>query len=162
AVADKKIAASEVPAEIVRQMRNLNNKEIDKLIGEVWGIVRTTPAERVKMIAQYRKQLLAPAPPPDLSLGRAVFAKDCQPCHMLDGIGGKVGPDITGANRADLNYLLENMLDPSAVIPKEYAATQIALKGGRVVTGIVRAETAAALTVVTANETLTLPKAEIE
>ena len=56
------------------------------------------------------------------------WAGRCSPrpvsqCHTLFGIGGKVGPDITGSNRANLDYLLENILDPSAVIPKEYAAT---------------------------------------
>ena len=60
--------------------------------------------------------------PADLSLGRALFAKTCAKCHTLFGVGGKVGPDITGSNRANLDYLLENILDPSAVIPKEYAA----------------------------------------
>ena len=53
-----------------------------------------------------------------------MFAKTCQQCHTLYGVGGKVGPDITGSNRANLDYLLENILDPSAVIPNEYKATR--------------------------------------
>ena len=93
---------------------------------------------------------------PDVVLGRAIFAKTCQQCHTLFGTGGKVGPDITGSNRANLDYLLENILDPSAVIPKEYAVPVLNLKNGRVITGIVRGETPAAFTVVTATETLTI------
>jgi putative membrane-bound dehydrogenase-like protein len=161
AVAAKKIAANEVPAEIVRQLRALNDKEIDQRIGEVWGIVRTTPADRLKAIAAMRTQLNKPGPS-DLSLGRAVFAKTCQQCHTLYGTGGKVGPDITGSNRANLDYLLENVLDPSAVIPNDYKVSVLTLNSGRVVTGIVKGETPAAFTVVTANETLTVPKKEIE
>jgi putative membrane-bound dehydrogenase-like protein len=162
AVAAKKVPANEVPAEVVRQLRVFNDKDLDKRIGEVWGIVRTTPADRAKLIAEWKKKLTAPAPEPDLALGRAVFAKTCQQCHTLYGVGGKVGPDITGSNRPNLDYLLENILDPSAVIPNDYKATQIELKNGRVVTGIVRGETPAALTVVTANETLTIPVNEID
>jgi putative membrane-bound dehydrogenase-like protein len=163
ALGAKKIPATEVPAEIVRQLRNLNDKDLDARIAEVWGIIRTTPADRLKMIAQYRQMLTKPySGPPDLALGHAVFAKTCQQCHTLFGVGGKVGPDITGSNRADLNYLLENILDPSAVIPNDYKATQIDLKSGRVITGIVRGETPAALTVLTANETLTVPRNEID
>jgi putative membrane-bound dehydrogenase-like protein len=161
-IAAKKIAANDVPAEIIRQLRNLNDASLDKRIAEVWGIVRTTPADRAKLIADWQKKLAAPAPPPDLALGRAIFAKTCQQCHTLYGIGGKVGPDITGSNRTDVHYLLENILDPSAVIPNEYKATKIDLKNGRVVTGILRGETPAAFTVVTANETLTVPKNEID
>jgi len=37
-----------------------------------------------------------------------------------------------------LDYLLENILDPSAVIPNEYKATTIDLKSGRVLLGLVR------------------------
>jgi putative membrane-bound dehydrogenase-like protein len=162
ALAAKSVPASDVPAETIRQLRNLNDKDIDRRIGEVWGIVRTTPADRLKLIAEYKQRLSVSAPQPDLPLGRAVFAKTCQQCHTLYGVGGKVGPDITGSNRPNLDYLLENILDPSAVIPKEYATTLIELKNGRVITGIVRGETPAALTVVTANETLTVPRDEIE
>jgi putative membrane-bound dehydrogenase-like protein len=162
AVAAKKVAAGEVSADVVRQLRNLGDKTLDQRIGEVWGIVRTTPAERTKQIAEWRKTLLTSSKSPNLSLGRAVFAKTCQQCHTLFGTGGKVGPDITGANRGSLDYLLENIIDPSAVIPKEYTSTVVELKNGRVITGIIKGETPAALTVVTVNETLTVPRDDID
>ena len=54
-----------------------------------------------------------PKTPTDVNLGRAVFAKTCLNCHTLYGVGGKVGPEITGANRGNIDYLLENILDPS-------------------------------------------------
>jgi putative membrane-bound dehydrogenase-like protein len=163
AVAAKKVPAADVTADIVRQMRNLRDTALNKRIGETWGTVRVTPAERVRLIAAYKKKLTAPTDrPADVVLGRALFAKTCQQCHTLFGVGGKVGPDITGSNRANLDYLLENILDPSAVIPKEYAVTVLNLKNGRVITGIVRGETPAALTVVTQTETLTVSKVDIE
>jgi putative heme-binding domain-containing protein len=115
------------------------------------------------MIKRYRAMLTTkPATSPDLSLGRALFNKTCAQCHTLFGTGGKVGPELTGSNRANLDYLLENILDPSAIIPKEYAATLITLLSGRQITGIVRAETPAAVTVVTAQETLTISRKDIE
>ncbi len=163
AVAAKAIPAADVPAEVVRQLRNLNDPTLAAKTLAVWGSVRETPADRKKLIAGWARTLAQPGPTaPDLSHGRAVFAKACQQCHTLYGVGGKVGPDITGSNRPDLAYLLENIFDPSAVIPKEYAATKLDLSDGRVVTGIVKEETKAALTVATANETLTIPAADID
>src|SRR5262249_33659441 len=100
AVAAKKVPASEVPAEVGRQLRGLNDADLDRGIAEAWGLVRTTPADRARLIADWKKKLNAPAPEPDLTHGRAVFAKVCQQCHTLYGLGGKVGPDITGSNRA--------------------------------------------------------------
>jgi putative membrane-bound dehydrogenase-like protein len=162
AVAAKKVVAADIPAEIIRQLRNLNDKALDQRIADVWGLVRSTPADRLKLIAEWKRKLQTPAADPDLAQGRAIFAKTCQQCHTLYGIGGKVGPDITGSNRANLDYLLENILDPSAVIPNDYKVTILGMKSGRVVTGIVKAETGAALTVALANETLTVPKDEVE
>jgi len=163
ALAQKKLQPADVPAEIVRQLRNLQNKELDQRIADVWGIVRATPADRARLIASYRQMLRAPVrAETDLPLGRAVFAKACGQCHTLFGVGGKVGPELTGSNRANLDYLLENILDPSAVIPKEYSATVIELRSGRFITGIIRGETPAAVTVVTANETLSIPHDDIQ
>lgn len=163
AVADKKLPPADIPAEAVRQLRNLGDESVNKRIATVWGLVRETPAERKKLIAGWTAKLtpaaLAIADP---EAGRAVFSAVCAQCHTLYGVGGKVGPEITGANRGDLGYLLENIFDPSAVIPKEYAAVKFDLADGRVVTGIVKEETAAALTVVTANETLTIPANDID
>jgi putative membrane-bound dehydrogenase-like protein len=160
AVAAKKIAPTELSADLVRQLRNLGNKELAKRVADVWGVVRDTPADRAELIARARKSLAVPAVT-DVSLGRAVYAKTCAQCHTLFGAGGKVGPEITGANRQSLDYLLENIFDPSAVIPKEYAATLVELNDGRILTGIVKAEAPATITLVTANETLTLPVADI-
>jgi putative membrane-bound dehydrogenase-like protein len=162
AVASKKVPAPDVSADLVRQLRNLNDKVLDQRIAEVWGIVRATPAERAKQIAEWKRLLTVQTKPADPMLGRAMFAKVCQQCHTLYGVGGKVGPEITGANRASLDYLLENILDPSAVIPKEYTSTIIELKDGRVITGIIKGETPAAYTVVTANETLTIPRGDVD
>ena len=74
---------------------------------------------------------------------------------------GWPGPD-TGSNRADLDYLLSNVLDPSALIGKDYLAHVIAMTDGRVLTGIIRAEDKDTITLMTANETITLPKSEFE
>jgi len=163
AISARKIAVTDVPADIVRQMHNLRDKDLERRLAAIWSVVRTTPADRARSIAELRKKLTAPQKtPPDLALGRAVYARTCQQCHTLFGVGGKVGPDITGANRASLDYLLENVLDPSALIPKEYAASVITLKSGRTITGIVRQETPAVLTVATANETLTIAADDIQ
>ena len=91
-----------------------------------------------------------------------MFAKTCQQCHVLFGTGGNVGPELTGSNRADLDYLLSNVYDPSALIGKDYQAHVVATRDGRILTGIIRAEDKDAITLVTANESLIVPKGEVE
>ncbi|MCA1686177.1 MAG: DUF1080 domain-containing protein, partial [Planctomycetia bacterium] len=103
-----------------------------------------------------------PGRTPDPELGRAVFARICQQCHTLFGTGGKIGPELTGSNRADLDYILSNVLDPSALIGKDYIAHVVAARDGRVLTGLIRGEDKDALTLQTANELVVIPRGEIE
>ena len=114
AVVAKTVPATDISADVIRQARNLRDAALNRRIAEVWGTVRDTPADRLAAIATTKKKLAALTfvTKPDISHGRALFAKTCQQCHTLFGAGGKVGPDITGANRASLDYLLENILDP--------------------------------------------------
>ena len=116
-------------------------------IGEVWGIARDSSGEKAatdrRVTRSWSRQK---NPPTDVSLGRAVFAKTCQQCHTLFGAGGKIGPELTGSNRANLDYLLSNMLDPGAVMAKEYQPSVIVTADGRVITGIVKSQDADALT----------------
>jgi putative heme-binding domain-containing protein len=82
-------------------------------------------------------------------------------CHTLFDVGAKIGPDLTGSNRANLDYVLENIIDPSAVIGKDYLMVNVKTKDGRFIDGIIKAETAEAITFATVNEVITLPKNEI-
>jgi putative membrane-bound dehydrogenase-like protein len=158
-----KLPRGDLTADLVRQIRNLKSPELDSELGKVWGTVRETSSDRARSIAQYKKLLTSrPSKAPDPSLGRGVFARVCQQCHTLFDTGGKVGPDLTGSNRADLDYVLANVLDSSALIGKDYIAHVVATTDGRVLTGIIRAEDKDTITLVTANEVLVLPKSEVE
>jgi putative heme-binding domain-containing protein len=91
-----------------------------------------------------------------------LYNKVCAQCHVLFDVGGKVGPDITGANRSDLNYLLETIVDPNAVIPNEYRSSEIETKDGRSLSGIVKVMGDKTVLFQTANELLTIPREDIE
>ena len=162
AVGEKRIPATDLSADLIRQLRNHKNDDLNDRITEVWGTVRESTAEKAKLIAQYTRLVKQKGPPADASLGRAVFVKTCQQCHTLFGTGGKIGPELTGSNRVNLEYLLSNMLDPSAVMAKEYQPSVIATSDGRVLTGIVKSQDDDALHVQTANELIVLPRGEVE
>src|SRR6185436_2844601 len=77
------------------------------------------------------------------------------------GEGGKTGPDLTGGGRDNLDYLLENILDPSAVVTSDFRMSILDLKDGRVLNGLISAKTERTVTVKTMTETLTLERGEI-
>ena len=69
--------------------------------------------------------------------GRGLFGQRCSACHTLWGEGGHAGPDLTGSDRRNLDYLLENIIDPSASVPQNYRVTVVELKDGQILSGFV-------------------------
>ncbi len=144
-------------------MQTLGDEKLSARVTKLWGTVRTTPADKARLIADYRKKLTPAAlASADLALGRAVYQKTCANCHQLFDAGGAIGPNLTGAQRTNLDYLLENIVDPSASVGRDFQVQVITTDNGRTLTGIVVAENANAVTLQTANEKLVIPLAEIE
>ena len=162
AVAENKIPKADLTSPTVRNLSNLGDPTIDAWIAKNWGAVRATAAEKAQEIAKYKAMLTPRAlEVADASAGRAIFARTCMQCHTLFDMGAKIGPDLTGGNRANVDYLLENIVDPSAVIGKDYLMVNVKTKDGRYIDGIIKAETADSVTFATVNEVITLPKNEI-
>ena len=159
----KDVPSKDVHAYHIRQLIRFENKELTEKIKNVWGNIRETSADKKKQIAQLQA-MLKPAylKGADLSHGRFLFKKTCSTCHILFGDGNKVGPDITGSNRANINYILENVVDPSAVLGKDYRMSTIVLEDGRIVNGLVMKETDSALTIKTITDSVVVAKDEID
>jgi len=163
AVEQGTVPVQDLTADLVRQLRNLNDSALVQRVTKVWGVMRDTTEDKQAEIRKYRNIYRAGGSlPGDASSGRAVFNRICAQCHTLFDSGGKVGPDITGSNRADLDYLLQNILDPNAVIPNEYRAVNVETADDRSLTGIIKQQDDRSVTLATANETLTLPRTEIK
>jgi putative heme-binding domain-containing protein len=76
----------------------------------------------------------------------------CATCHKVHGTGGEVGPELSQVGgKFDRTHLIESILDPSAEITQGYHATVIETKAGRVLTGIVKVDSATALTLMGAD-----------
>ncbi|MGL4463568.1 MAG: DUF7133 domain-containing protein, partial [Planctomycetia bacterium] len=76
----------------------------------------------------------------DAGRGEKVFRRDalgCVKCHVVKGVGGLVGPDLTtiGAS-APGDYLVESLLAPDAKIKENYHSMIVATAEGTVLTGV--------------------------
>ena len=162
AVASGKIPRKDISVPIARQIQSLGSPELDQLLKEHWGEIRQVKEDKAELMEKYKKMLpekyLAKA---DLSNGRLLYNRTCFACHTFFGEGGKIGPDITGSDRRNLDYILDNVLDPNGAIGKDYQFTTINLKGGRVVAGMVAAENNSSLTVQTVTERIVLSKEDV-
>lgn len=157
------IPRTDISAFTARQISSFPDQKLRARLIEVWGNLQEVTADKRALIAKY-KQLLTPeaVATADAREGRAIYRRTCHQCHRLFGEGGQIGPDLTGANRANIDYVLENVLTPSAAIAKDYQLKTIITLDGRLVSGIIKQTSDNALTVQTANEQVVVPREDID
>jgi putative heme-binding domain-containing protein len=162
AVERGRVAREAVGAFLVRQMRGFDDEALSRRLDAAWPGVRAVSAEKREAIATYRERLLPAAlSAADPSRGRAVFEKTCASCHRLFDRGAAIGPDLTGSDRRNLEYLLENILDPAATLADSFRMSIVVLADGRIINGVPGAAAERTLEVQTATEKLVLDRAAI-
>jgi len=161
-VADGTVNATEVPIRQLAALATHGDPAIDGLVRAHWGRVGPgTAEEKLATMRRFANDLRAA--PGDAARGQGLFARHCGTCHVLFGEGNRIGPELTGANRQDLDALLGNIVDPSAVIRGDWLASTVVTSGGRVLTGLVAEQDAARITLLDAqNRRVEIPRAEIE
>ncbi len=142
ALADNIIPKRAVPPHTARQLRRL----VGARFADVWGPVDQNASED-RAYARYRGLLNDTAMRgANAQNGHAVFLRTCGACHTMYGEGGNIGPDLTGSNRANLEYLLSNVLNPNSDVPDAYKMVVITTRDGRTFSGNVVSETEQQLT----------------
>jgi len=163
AVAAGNIPGADVPVIALRQMQLLGDAELAARIEPTWPETKLLAADKVEQLAQLRTkltpELLGEA---NLDNGKQLYSQHCGKCHKLFGDGGTIGPELTGAQRGQLDYWLQNIVDPSATVGTNYRLSIVELKDGRVLNGIVGAQTDRTIVLQTATERVVLERSEIE
>jgi len=163
AIESGKIPLNDLSAFDVRQIRSLGDTELTKRVTDVWGEIRDSSAEKIQRIASLKELLTADRLASASSAkGRAIFNSNCAKCHRLFGQGEKIGPELTGANRNNIDYLLENIVDPSAVVSKDFGMTIVVTTDGQTLNGLVAAKTDKTLSLQTQNELKTILLEDVE
>ncbi len=156
------VARRDLSAFTARQLLALNDKALTEKLTKVWGAVRK-PQDKSAQMNRY----LSVVPPgalkkADRSHGRQIFTKTCATCHTLFGEGGKIGPDLTGSQRVNPEYVLSKVLDPSAVVAQDFQVTVVTTKSGRTLSGLVKEEDGKTLLLQTQNEQIRVTKSDID
>ncbi|MEX0610665.1 MAG: PVC-type heme-binding CxxCH protein [Pirellulales bacterium] len=156
------VAGQEVPVDQLRHLANHHSHQIDALVRKHWGNLGPGSAEeKLATMRRFSNDLRAATANPEA--GKVLFKKHCGTCHELHGEGERIGPNLTIANRQDQAALLANIVDPSAVIRREYMSYVVATTSGRVITGLIAEQDAATQTILTSdNKRQKLSRDEID
>jgi putative heme-binding domain-containing protein len=161
AIDSKQIARTDITAPLARQLQNIKDPEIEKWVQKNWGVVRTSSEEKQKIIAKFKEFLGTDAIlRADASHGRQLFSQTCAVCHTIFGEGGKIGPELPGSFE-DVDYLLLNIIDPNAIIGKDYQQTFITTKNGQLVAGIIASEDPREVVLKTLGDPVTVQRSDI-
>ncbi len=145
AMENKNILPVEVDAATRQAL--LKNKELKARAEILFN--QSFPLDRAEIIRNFQPALNLAG---DVKRGGELFTKTCSPCHAVEGVGGKVGPDLSGISTHTKETLLVDIFDPSRQVLPDYVNYSIVKRSGETLNGFVAGESAEAITLRRPNE----------
>ncbi len=156
------VPAKDFSLEQVRRLLHPKDAALRARVEKLWGQVRPATSREKQGRILAVSQILHKGKG-DPVRGKPLVTQHCLSCHQLFGEGAKIGPDLTAVDRKNLDVLLLNVIDPSAVIREGYQQYLVTTVDGRVLAGLLAEDTADKVTVLDAKGVrTTLPKKAVE
>ncbi|TDU80993.1 putative membrane-bound dehydrogenase-like protein [Prosthecobacter fusiformis] len=158
-----KVPAKHFSIDTVRQLSLYKDPEIDAAIENHWkGLLVTGPTE-AKSQEMARIKAVIKTGLGDADKGKLQFAGRCAICHKLFGEGNIIGPELTGYDRTNADFWLDNIFNPSLEIREGFGNYIVKLKNGQMLTGIMDAQDASGIVLKDiAGNKIPVKQAEIE
>lgn len=137
-----------VTPDMLTQMQAFNDENLNADIARIWGRVRATADDKQQQIENLQQTVVNTSG--DALKGKKIFTESCGKCHRLFGEGGEIGPDLTGYERTNFDFLSLAIVDPSAAIREEFTQYQALTNDGQIVAGLLINQTDQSITLRTA------------
>ena len=141
AVESGDVATADIdPARVQLLMKHPDSK-IALRVGKLFA--RSAVSARKDVVDRYQAALTTDG---DSDRGKLVFKKNCSACHRLEDVGTAVGAELKGIRQRGLPSVLLNILDPNREVKPKFLSYVVATTDGRVLAGMISAETANSIT----------------
>ncbi len=107
------------------------------------ALIERPAAERADVLERYQAALDMDG---DESRGKVIFEEQCSKCHLLNGIGKEVGPDLATVRSRPAQSILGDILSPSRAIEPEYESYVVETADGRTLDGVLGSQTPTSIT----------------
>ncbi len=133
---DKRVDPKDLSVQVVRQLQLLENDQLDVAIDNIWPEFATASSkEKQQTISRILEVVVSGTA--DLRSGKQQYQRLCGSCHILFEEGGVIGPELTGYDRENLNYLAINIVDPNLEIREGFVNYKITTADQRTLTGTI-------------------------
>lgn len=139
ALEEKKIPQTDVAMTVVRQLTTTKDDKARNRARVLFGAFRDSATD-IKALITTKKNVCLEGEP-DLANGKILFTATCGVCHTFYGGGQKVGPELIGSGRSNLDALLANVIDPNQIIGNGYENFTITTTDNRTLAGRVTEDT---------------------
>ncbi len=118
------------------------DKKVQALAKKVFGSLesgdRKKAYEESKAVAKMKG---------DSGNGRAVYTKICAQCHVYEGLGAKVGPDLTGMRNQPAEALLMHIVMPNYEVVPGFTSYEVETRDDRSLSGLLASESDSSVTI---------------
>ena len=160
-IASGSIPKADLDAVQLQRIRESDDPRVAALAEKIFGKV-PKPTSQEKQREVERVTSLVTSGTGDARAGKELFTARCAVCHTLFGSGGKLGPDLTGYERRNVDFLVLSVVDPSAYVREEYTAFRVRTRDGQVLLGLITERGANQITLMDSSQQKTvIPKDQI-
>ena len=130
---------------LVRQVRFLQLMTLNSRNAEVSAkakLLDATPVASSADMEQLIKMLMPVAlKTGDAAHGKEIFTAQCAVCHMINGVGGRIGPDLSGIGARAKQDFMVDIIDPNRSVEANYRMWTVTTKSGDTFSGRLDTET---------------------
>jgi putative heme-binding domain-containing protein len=148
AVEQGKIGRGDVSPARIQVLQTHADRQLRALAAKLFATAQL--GRRQDVVATYQKALSLKG---DAARGKEVFRNECSACHQLEGVGTQLGADLNAIRDQGSDAILLNILDPNREVKPEFLSYVLTTTAGRIVTGLITAETANSITIRRADST---------
>lgn len=140
-IVNRQISLRELNATQREKLTRRSNPELDELSKQAFATLGTST--RKEVLEQWKPTLQLNG---SYQSGRGIYAKHCMACHLLDGAGHNVGPDLAALTNRTPESMFVAILDPNRDIDSRYLNFIALTNDGHLLSGLMAEETAVSVT----------------
>ena len=125
-----RIPREEISRGLLAKIEGLADEKLSETLFQGWGTIRQSPEQKLAEMSAVNSMLGRGQT--SAQGGSQIFHEHCASCHVFQGKGTEVGPNLSGVDRSDRRALMEAIIDPSSSVLPDFMGFALTVdRGGK-------------------------------